>query len=183
MRNDDKSRQGQTRSGQARRWFAVSVLAAALFPVLGTAQTTNPTVILKSGLHSVFEKHTLLLTVTEVGSTTSTSSVTIEFLDALDVQRGFASGTLKRKGRVQLPVAIPAGAGYQQLRVIVKITPLINAEGSEPIVSLEDLDITSLQVTPKALYSVDNSGGSVPEGDCGGWQVNRFVLGQPSPQN
>ena len=181
MWSDHKSSQRPTRSGRVRRWFAVFVLAVVLLPTLGTAQV-YPTVILKSGANSVFEGHTLLLTVTEVGSTTSTSSVTIEFLDALDVRRGFASGTLKRKGQVQLPVAIPAGAGYQQLRAIVKITPLTNAEGSEPIVSLEDLDITSLQVVPRALFSVDSTGGSGAEGDCG-WQVNRLTLGQPNPQN
>ena len=182
---NEKFNQGQTRSGRARRWFAVSVLAGAMLPALGSAQTTSGAVVtvLKSGLHSIFEGHTLLLTVTEVGSTTSTSTVTIEFLDALDKRRGFASGTLKRGGQVRLPVAIPAGAGYQQLRAIVKITPLTNAEGSEPIVGLEDLDITSLQVTPKALFSVDSTGGSGAEGDCGGWQVNRLTLGQPNPQN
>ena len=178
MWNDHKSSQGQTRSGRARRWLAVSVLAGALLPALGTAQTSSGTTVtvLKSGLHSIFEGHTLLLTVTEVGSTTSTSTVTIEFLDALDQRRGFASGTLKRARHVQLPVAIPAGAGYQRLRAIVKITPLTNAAASEPIVGLEDLDITSLQVIPKALFSVEPTGGSGAEGDCGGWQVNRLTL-------
>ena len=173
--NDHESSQGLTRWGLARRWFAICVLAGALLPALGTAQTSGgPTTVLKSGLHSIFEGHTLLLTVTEVGSTTSTSTVTVEFLDALDQRRGFVSGTLKRKGLVQLPVAIPAGAGYQRLRAIVKITPLTNGAGSEPIVGLEDLDITSKQVIPKGLFSVgpiDNDGA---EGDCGGgWQVTR----------
>ncbi len=183
MWNDHKSSQSQTRSGRTRRWFAVSVLIGALLPALGTAQTGSPTVILKSGLHSVFEGHTLLLTVTETGSTTSTSTVTIEFLDALDQRRGFASGTLKRGRQVQLPAAIPAGAGYQQLRAIVKFTPLTNGEASEPIVGLEDLDITSLQVIPKTLFAFEPIGGSGAEGDCGGWQVNRFTLGQPNPHN
>jgi len=182
MWNDHESSQGQTRSGRARRWFAVCALVGALVPALGTAQTSGgPTTVLKSPLHSIFEGHTLLLTVTEVGSTTSTSTVTIEFLDALDQRRGFASGTLKRKGHVQLPVAIPAGAGYQRLRAIVKITPLTNGEASQPIVGLEDLDITSKQVIPKGLFSVAPIGPEGAEGDCGGWQVNRLTLGQPNP--
>ncbi len=183
MWNDHKSSQGQTRLDRARRWFAVCVLTGALLPALGTAQTSGgPTAVLKSGLHSIFEGHTLLLMVTEVGSTASTSTVTIEFLDALDQRRGFATGTMKR-GRqpVQLAVAIPAGAGYQRLRTIVTITSLTNAEGSEPIVGLEDLDATALTVTPRALFSFHPVGGSGAEGDCGGWQVNRLTLGQPNP--
>ena len=121
---------------------------APCFPRSARAQTpSGPTVtVLKSGLHSIFEGHTLLLTVTEVGSTTSTSAVTIEFLDASDQRRGFASGTLKR-------AAPRATAGRHScrsrlstaLRAIVKITPLTNGAASEPIVGLEDLDADSFR--------------------------------------
>jgi len=177
MWNDHKSSQGQTRLDRARRWFAVCVLVGALLPALGTAQTSGgPTTVLKSGLHSIFEGHTLLLTVTEVGSTASTSTVTIEFLDALDQRRGFATGTMKR-GRqpVELAVAIPAGAGYQRLRAIVKITPLTNGEGSEPIVGLEDLDADSLRVVPKVFCSLQPIDPDVEPNCDGGWQINRLA--------
>ena len=89
MWNDRTSSQGQTRSARARRWLAVC--CARRRPASRARHRTDVewynVTVLKSGLHSIFEGHTLLLTVTEVGSTTSASTVTIEFLDALDQRR------------------------------------------------------------------------------------------------
>jgi hypothetical protein len=186
MWSNRTSTQGQTRSNTFRRWAALCVLGCALLPRLGAAQvvTGSMVTVLKSGLHSVLGGDALLLSAVEVGSPTSVSEVTIEFLDAADQRRAFASGTLQRGRPVRSRVAIPAGVGRDQLRVIVRIRPLTNGEASEPIVGLEDLNADSFQVVPKVICAASNpSVGSGAEGNCDGWSVTRVTLPQANSQD
>lgn len=181
------AKQGQIRSSNPRRWLAVCLLAGALLPALVTAQTPasnaaqTPAValvtVLKTGLMSIFEGHFFLLTLTEVGSPASASEVTIEFRDASDQRRAFTTGTLAEAHPVRLRVPPLAGTGREQLRVIVKITPLTNGTGSEPIAVLEDLDPKGFQVVPKVTCAPP-SVGSGAEGQCDGWRVNHLTVEQ-----
>jgi hypothetical protein len=149
-----------------------------MVPMLVLAQSSEPTVtVLKSGLQSIHERHALLLTVTEAGSTAAASEVTIEFRDPSDQRRAFTSGVLLRNRPVRLRVTIPAGAGRDQLRAIVKITT--NSEGSEPIVGLEDLDVDSLKVETRPPCAPPSVGGGA-EGNCDGWRATRLTLDQAS---
>src|SRR6188474_1526332 len=98
MWHDRPSKQDQIRSRNRRRWLALCVLAGALLPALGAAQPQSDLIvtILKSGLHTVFGGNYLLATVTETGSPSAASEVTIEFRDASDRQRAFTVDTLTR---------------------------------------------------------------------------------------
>jgi hypothetical protein len=168
----------QHRSMGPFRWLVTCVLAGAVIPTLMGAQSlTEPMVmVLKSGLHTAFPGHALAVTVSEVGSATSASEITIEFRDAADRRRGFKSGTLLRNQPVQAQLPIPAG-GSQQLRVIVKITPVTDAEASEPIVGMEDLDVNTLVVVTKPPCAPLNPGGKW-EANCDGWHATRLTQQQ-----
>jgi hypothetical protein len=170
-----------TRSGTRNQWLALCLLAGVMIPVLTAAQQPGElvTTILKSGLHSIFGGHFFLLTVTEVGSVASESEVTIEFRDAADQRRGFSSSVLARNSPVRARITSPTGSGREQLRVIVKITPLTSGEGSQPIVGLEDIDADSLRIETKPPCAPPSVGGGA-EGNCdGGWRVTRIQAASP----
>jgi len=172
MSNNRASKQSWNRSGTLRRWLVMLVCGAAMLPVAGGAQA--PGVTATSGLHTLFAGHYLQLTAGEFGAADSTSTVMIEFRDASDQRRAFVSGTMMRGKPVRLRVAVPAGIRSEQFSVIVAITNLVNAEGSEPIVGLENIDPLSLTAEPIVVCAVDNdnpSTGSGPEGNCDGWRL------------
>lgn len=179
MWNNRTSKQPQTRSGHAGRWLALCVLAGSLMPAFGAAQPSGLiATILKSGLQTLFGGNYLLLTVTEVGSPSAASEVTIEFRDASDRRRAFTVDTLTRTHPVRSKFAAPAGAGADQFRVVVKHTPLTTGYTSEPIVGLEDINPNSLQVVPKVVCAI---GPSVPpgaEGNCDDWRMDRLTVEQ-----
>jgi hypothetical protein len=154
------------------------MLAATMTPaLLGAQSQTEPMVtLMKSGLQTVFPGHALSVTISEVGSPSSASEITIEFRDGADRRRAFRSGTLLRNQPVQLQVAVPAGVSSQQLRLILKITPVIDAEGSEPIVGVEDITLATGTVEPKPAPLPVPRGGA--EAYCGGWIVTWFTLQQ-----
>ncbi len=169
----------QTRSGSRGRWLTLWVFAAAMIPVLTGAQSrTDPmAALVKSVFHSVAENHWLLLTVGEVGSVASASEVTIEFRDSADQRRAFTSGVLLRNQQVRLRASVPAGGG--QLRAIVMITPLTGSDGSEPVISLEDLDANTIRIETKPPCAPPSVGSGGGEGSCdGGWRVSRMTLEQ-----
>ena len=150
-------------------------------PALTSAQSQiRPLVILmKSALHSIPPEHWLVVTAAEVGAATAQSEVTIEARDASDQRRGLTTGVLLANRPVRLRVAIPAGAGLQQLRAIVKISPLPNGLGSEPIVSMEDVDGQSLKIETKPPCAPPPGSESGVIGNCdGGWRVNRLTIDQ-----
>jgi hypothetical protein len=168
-------------STNARWRLALLIVAAAATPVLIGAQPP-PTTVLKSGLHSSFGG-SLVLTVSDVGSATAASDVTIEFRDAADQRRAFASGVLRRDQPVRGQVQIPASSVLQQFRAIVKIRPVIDAEGSEPVVSLEHVDADTFKVETKppcAVPSVIPSSGIGAEGNCDGWRITWLAAQQTS---
>jgi hypothetical protein len=180
MWNNRTSRQDQTRSSNPRRWLALCVIAGALLPAFGAAQTVDGPIvtILKSGLQTIFGGNYFLALVTEVGPQSAASEVTIEFRDASDRRRAFTVDTLTRTHPVRLRFAPPAGTGADQFRVVVKHTPLTPGYTSEPIVGLEDVNPNSLQVVPKVICAI---GPSVPpgaEGNCDDWRVNRLTVEQ-----
>lgn len=159
------------------RWLALLVLAAATTPILLAAQSPAlpEVLVLKSGFVSLFQDHVLLLTLNDVGVADATSDVTIEFRDASDKRRAFTSGVLSRSQTLQLRVR--AESRREQFRAIVTISSITNAEGSERIVGLEDLDANSLRIETKppcAPPSVGIGG----EGNCGGWRVSWMTLEQ-----
>jgi hypothetical protein len=182
MWNNRTSKQDQTRWSSPGRWLALCVLAGVLLPAFGAAQAPLVTV-LKSGLHTIFGGDYLLATVTEVGSPSAASEVTIEFRDAADQQRAFAVDTLTRIHPVRLRFAVPAGTGANQLRAIVKITPLTTAFTSEPIVGLEDLNPSSLTVVPKVICSIGPTMPPGVEANCDGWRVTRLTLEQANSRD
>jgi len=169
-------------NGLSKRWWSTS-RTVGLAVALGAAMVaspraqTVPATEIKSGLYSVPPAHFLVATVVETGSPTVPAEVRIEFRDAVEQRRGFASGTLKPGKPVRLRVQMPAGAGVQQLRAILQLT---DGVGSEPIVTLEDLDANSLVVETKPPHVPPSVGGDA-QGNCGGWRVNRLTIGQPGP--
>ena len=186
MRNNHTSRQEPAPSKARRRALAMCVLGMALLAAPGAAQVSiEPTVIvLKSGLHTVFEGHDFVATLVEVGSRTSFSRVTIEFRDASDQRRAFTAATVDRAHPLRLRFRLPVGAGRDQLRAIVTITSLTNAGQSEPVAGLEDVDADSLTVVPKVVCGgVNPSVGSGAEGNCDGWGVSRLTLQQADAQD
>ncbi len=174
---------GTSKAGRSGWWrggrvVLLCALMGAIVPSLGAQTPGEATVtVLKSGLHSIFGGHAFLLTVTEVGSTGSSSEVKIEFRDASDGRRAISSGVLHRGRPVRLRVPIPAGTGREQLRVIVTIATLTNGEGSQPIVGLEDLDADTLVVETKT-ECLPPSGGGVFQENCDGWHTTRLTLDQ-----
>jgi hypothetical protein len=156
------------------------VLAGALFPAPGAAQTSGrAATILKAGLQTFSAGSTPLAIVSEVGSTASTSRVTIEFRDASDQRVAFTSETLTRGRAVQL--LAPAEAQPQQLRVIVGIVQLTSGENSEVVVGLEDVHADSVQVVPKVVCAIEPIRPAGAQGHCGGWHVNNVTV-RPDPQ-
>lgn len=167
-----------------------AVCGAALFALgVGTlaeqglvAQTGPRTVVLQSPLHSIFEGHTLQLTVAELGSPSVPSTVTIEFRDASNQTRAATrpvpiSITPTAPVRLRLPMAV--GTGLSQLRAIVTISAF--GGGSTPAVSFEDLDANSFTVRslpPCTLAMGDTTGGSGWEAMCtgGGWSTTPNFL-------
>jgi hypothetical protein len=186
MWNNRPSTQDQIRSSNPRRWLALGVLAVALLPALGAAQSPSDLIltILKSGLHTVFGGNYLLLTVTETGSPLAASEVTIEFRDAADRQRAFTVDTLTRTHPVRLRFAAPAGTGADQFRVVVKHKPLTPGYVSEAIAGLEDVNPNTLTVVPKVVCA--RIGPTVPPGaeaTCDGFGVTRVTVEQANSQN
>ena len=170
-----------SRFSSRRRWFALCIAAAALIPAVTSAQSqiVPLVVLMKSALHSIPAEHWLVVTAAEVGAATAQSEVTIEIRDASDQRRGFTTGVMLRNRPVRLRVPIPAGGGLQQLRAIVKISPLPNNLGSEPIVSMEDVDGQSLKIETKPPCAPPPGTESGVIGNCdGGWRVNRLTLDQ-----
>jgi hypothetical protein len=175
MSNNDTLNAGRPRSRNLRRWLALGVAVGIVLPVLGDAQEPKVTV-LKSGLHSVPAGHTLHAILVEVGAATSTSAVTIEFRDALDRRRAFVSGTLQRSRPVRLRLTIPTTIARDEVRVIVRAQSVADGVKSERILTLEDLDVDSFQVTTKGggcaiPFSENPSAGSGPEFNCEDWSV------------
>ena len=90
----------KSKSTTARRWRIVCLLIAVLVPSIGGAQDSAGTTVMKSGLHSFFDGHSALLTVSETGTgkslvdNGSSSLVTIEFRDDTDRQAASITGWL-----------------------------------------------------------------------------------------
>ncbi len=170
-------------NGLSRQWWWSTSRAVGLACALGAAMVASPGAQnlpgteSRSGLYSVPPGHFLVATVVETGSPTVPTEVRIEFRDALDQRRGFASGTLKPGKPVRLRVQVPVGSGVQQLRAILQLT---DGAGSEPIVTLEDLDVNSLVVETKPPHVPPSVGGGA-EANCGGWRVKRITIGPPAP--
>jgi hypothetical protein len=169
----------QARPRARRQWLAACIAVGALLPVVADAQV--PAVVtLKAGLQTVAGGNTLVLTITEVGASDSSSTVTIEFLDARDQRRAFKSAATLQRGRpVHLRLQLPTAVGYDQLRPIVTITPLANPHGSRPIVGLEELEVQAFRVVTKggscALFVTDDhdtTKGSGAQPSCPGWELS-----------
>ena len=155
-------------------WRALGLACALGAAMVASPRAqTVPATEIKSGLYSVPPAHFLVATVVETGSPTVPAEVRIEFRDALDQRRGSASGILTRGKPVRLRVQMAAGAGVQQLRAILQLT---DGVGSEPIVTLEDLDANSLVVETKPPHVPPSVGGGA-EANCGGWRVTRITIG------
>jgi hypothetical protein len=138
------------------------------------AQSVETVVVLKSSFVSTY--HSLQLTIADVGAADSTSEVTIEFRDASDKQRAFTSDVLVRSQPLRLRVR--AEGGREQFRAIVTIKSLTNAEGSEPIVGLEDIDANAFRIDTKPPCAPASFGSGGAQGNCGGWRVNRLTVEQ-----
>jgi len=167
----------------ARQHWMVGVGSAALFALgLGTlvpprlaAHTGPTTVVLRSPLHSIFQGHTLQLTVAELGTPSVPSIVTIEFRDASNQGRALTTPTAP----VRLRLPLGAGSGLSQMRAIVTISAF--SGGSTPAVSFEDLDVSSFTARsfpPCTLAMGDTTGGSGWEAMCtgGGWSTTTNLL-------
>jgi hypothetical protein len=165
-------------SGQRHRrrgLLALLLLAAAATTthISLEAQTAADVTVLKSALFSTYDM--LQVTVSDVGASDSATEVTIEFRDAADQRRAFTSGVLFRNQPLRLRVR--AESGREQFRAIVTFASLTNGEGSEPFVSLEDIDLTSLTVDTKPPGAPPPTVGDGALGDCGGgWRVSRIKL-------
>lgn len=159
--------------------LALCALAALSLPVGLRAQTVSNTTVVQSALHSIYEGHTLLMTVADLGSTAAASTVTVEFRDTSNQRRASDSATLTRGTPVRLRLSLPAGSGLTQLRAVVTITPRVG--GSVPIVSLEDLDANTLVIRtlpPSGPIHIPDGGGfSANCGPSSGW-----VVFAPTPQ-
>jgi hypothetical protein len=125
---------------RARWWSAGLLLLTMLVPATGDAEVaaTTTTVIMRSGLHSFFEGHSPFLTVAEVGASSASSTVRIEFRDDADSLIASAGGTLRRGQPVRLRTPIKAGRGLVQVRALIRITSFTDA-GSVPVAVFEDL--------------------------------------------
>ena len=104
---------------------------------------------MRSGLHSFFDGHSALLTVSEIGTgkslsivTTPSSLVTIEFRDDTDRQVASVTGWLTHGRPVRLEMPVQAAAGLAQFRATVTIAGPANGS-SVPMAVLEDLDPAS----------------------------------------
>lgn len=157
-----------------------ALLAAA--PLGAQVRDDGSVTVLRSGLFSVFGGHTFQLTVAEVGSLQSSSEVVVEFRDAADNRRAVGSGVLRRGApvMVRVPVAAPR---YEMLRALVRITGLTAVDLSRTVVTLEDLDARSFVVETKPPCAPPPSRGGGPEGDCGGWQLDRFGFAVDVPSD
>jgi hypothetical protein len=151
----------------------VLVIVSALLSGAPLGAQTTSVLELKSALFSVFG--TPQLTVAEVGSLTSSSTVQIEFRDARDNRLSIKTGTLNRKTPVRARLAVPGG---QQVRVIVRITGLVASAASRPVVSLEDLAPgLNLVLETQPPCAPRHSVGGGAQGNCGGWQIDQFATG------
>lgn len=177
-----------------RRHWLVGICSAVLFalgsgmlvPPRLAAQAGPSTAVLRSPLHSIFEGHTLQLTVAELGSPSVPSTVIIEFRDASNQTRAITSTSIPPSPRtmtptvpVRLRLPLAAGSGLSQLRAIVTISAF--SGGSTPAVSFEDLDVNSFTARsfpPCTLAMGDTSSGSGWEAMCtgGGWSTTTNFL-------
>lgn len=160
--------------------LALCALATLFLPAGLRAQTGSNTTVVQSALHSIYEGHTLFMTVADVGSTAAASTVSVEFRDAADQPRASWSGTLTRTTPVHLRLPLPPGSGLSQLRAVVKITPIVG--GAVPIVSLEDLDANALVIRtlpPSGPIPIPDAGFSAYCGPGNGWRVIAAKPQQP----
>ena len=63
----------ELKSMTVSQWRIVCLLIAVLVPAIGGAQDSAGTTVMRSGLHSFFDGHSALLTVSEIGTGKSSS--------------------------------------------------------------------------------------------------------------
>lgn len=171
---------GMSKEGAVSRRTRLAVLCAllaALVPTLGAQMPGNGlATVMKSGLHSVRGGDSLQVILAEVGATTSTSEVRMVVFDGADKQRGFTSGILKRGKPLRLKVRVPKDS---QLRVVVEILSVANPGSSQPVATLEDIDVDSLRAETKPPCAPLPSIGGGAEGSCSGWRLTQAPPGSP----
>ena len=168
----------------AGQWQIVCLLIAVLVPAIGRAEESTRTTVMRSGLHSFFNGHSALLTVSEIGTGKSSSFlttagplplVTIEFRDDTDRQVGVFTGWLAHGKPVRLEMPIQAAVGLAQVRATVTIVGPANGS-SVPMAVWEDLDLASRTIGRIIGGSPQSSGPFDPKPfsyDCPppGWTV------------
>jgi hypothetical protein len=138
----------------ASKWRAVCLVIAVLVPSIGGAQDPARTTVMRSGLHSFFDGHSALLTVSEnaTGKSASlvtaagSSQVTIEFRDDTDRPVASITGWLTRGKPVRLEMPVHAAIGLAQFSATVTVAGPAN-ESSAIMAVLEDVDLTSRTVS------------------------------------
>ena len=176
------SRGAEVKSMIVSKRRIVCLVIAVLVPAIGGAQESARTTVMRSGLHSFFDGHSVLLTVSEIGTvrsaivTSATSSlVTIEFRDDADREVASFTGWLTHARPVRLEMPVRSAAGLAQFRAIVTIAGLANGS-SVPMAVLEDLDLASQTVGRIIGGGPQQAGPFDPKGasyDCPppGWDV------------
>jgi hypothetical protein len=130
---------------------------------------------MRSGLVSVFEGHSLLLTMSEIGALSARTRVRIQFHSDTDALVATTEGVLRRGSPVRLELAVPRGAGRVQARVTVTLIGPSNQD-SAAVAVLEDIDPVSQTVGVRNLCGPpsDRDGAQTI---CPGWEIDTLAIG------
>ena len=176
--------------GSSQRWWSASrggnrlgvscALLVAAVVSLGAQISPVPNVtLLKSGLHTFGPGRLVVVTVVETGPAAALSEVRIEARDAAEKKRGYTIGQLAVGRPVRLRLQLAAGSSLQSLRFLVRHTLLANGQLSAPVVTVEEINTTSLTIEtrPPSCAPPPGTSSGVQE-NCDG---SRWVEREPIP--
>ena len=148
----------------------IGLAVCALSIGVRAEQVVTRTWVAKSGLHSIFNRHLVRLTVFEAGPATVLSRAVIELRDRAGNVAARTEGDLTARLPLQLDLKVADNAGLIQLRAIVTVTNTRD-ELIAPLVTLEDIHPDLGLVSKINPPCGPGSGPGSPQFSCPGWLI------------